>query len=211
MLETCQLDLYALGIMFFDNLFQIVFSSWDDDDLVHAIWNVLFDFNQDIYAEDEFNSSGIRVYHPPPFNDVWLDESKKGPTSAASPMEGITEEWERSKWLRVPDPISHPSTTDDNNAQVSPLIIVPDSDDDDSNDEHASVLSHQDGEIHAKDGDLFSDETHPTNRVLGNEDQNNVEYVSPRLPWILITDAIMFLYVARAMKCLWSLEVCSCF
>jgi hypothetical protein len=61
----------------FDDLFQTVFNSGDDDALVNTICNDLFEYNPDIYAEDEF-ASGNLVYRPPPLDEVWLDESEKG-------------------------------------------------------------------------------------------------------------------------------------
>jgi hypothetical protein len=61
----------------FDDLFQTVFSSGDNDALVDTICNNLFDYNRDVYAEDEFDSSGNLVYHPPPLDEVWLDESER--------------------------------------------------------------------------------------------------------------------------------------
>ena len=60
----------------FDDLFQTVFSSGDNDVLVDRICNELFEYNRDIYAEDEFDSVGNLVYCPPPLDEVWLDESE---------------------------------------------------------------------------------------------------------------------------------------
>ena len=61
----------------FDDLFQTVFSSGCNDALVDTICNNLFDCNHDVYAKDEFDSSGNIVYHPPPLDEVWLDESEQ--------------------------------------------------------------------------------------------------------------------------------------
>ena len=40
----------------FDKLFQIVFSSSEDDMMVKVIHNVLFESIWDLYAEDDFNA-----------------------------------------------------------------------------------------------------------------------------------------------------------
>eukprot|EP00804_Cyclotella_cryptica_P001119 CCRYP_008393-RA/>CCRYP_008393-RA protein AED:0.39 eAED:0.39 QI:0/0/0/1/0/0/2/0/218 len=61
----------------FDNLFQTVFSSGSDDVLVDRICDELFEYNRDVYAEDEFDSVGNLVYRPPPLDEVWLDESER--------------------------------------------------------------------------------------------------------------------------------------
>jgi hypothetical protein len=60
----------------FDDLFQTVFSSGGNDALVDTICKNLFDFNRDVYAEAEFDSSCKIVYWPPPLDEVWLDESE---------------------------------------------------------------------------------------------------------------------------------------
>eukprot|EP00804_Cyclotella_cryptica_P022545 CCRYP_009449-RA/>CCRYP_009449-RA protein AED:0.37 eAED:-0.02 QI:0/0/0/1/0/0/2/0/345 len=60
----------------FDDLFQTVFSSRNDDVLVDRICNELFEYNRDVYAEDEFDSVSNLVYRPPPLDEVWLDESE---------------------------------------------------------------------------------------------------------------------------------------
>ncbi len=50
----------------FDDLFQTVFSPGNDGVLVDRICNELFEYNRDVYAEDEFDSVGNPVYRPPP-------------------------------------------------------------------------------------------------------------------------------------------------
>ena len=39
----------------FDDLFQTVFSSGENDMIIDAIWNRFFENNCGLYAEDEFN------------------------------------------------------------------------------------------------------------------------------------------------------------
>ena len=58
----------------FDDVFQTVFSSGKDDGVLDAICKTLFDHNHDIYVDDEFDSEGKVFYHPPPLDEVWLDE-----------------------------------------------------------------------------------------------------------------------------------------
>ena len=60
-----------------DDLFQTVFSSGYDDALMDTICNTLLDSSRDIYVEDEFDSTGNIVYHLPPLDEVWLDESER--------------------------------------------------------------------------------------------------------------------------------------
>ena len=45
--------------------------------VVDEICNNLFEFNRNVYAEDEFDVNGNIVYHHPPLNEVWLDETER--------------------------------------------------------------------------------------------------------------------------------------
>ncbi len=84
--------------MVFDDLFQTVFSSGYDDALVDTICNNLFECNRDVYAEEDFDSSGKLIYHPPPLDEVWLDESeRRDRCERLCRKRDITEERERSK------------------------------------------------------------------------------------------------------------------
>ena len=58
----------------FDDLFETVIGTADDDIVFDAICNDLFELNRDWYAEDEFDENKKLIYHPPPLEDVWLDE-----------------------------------------------------------------------------------------------------------------------------------------
>ena len=118
-----------------------------------AIINDLFDYNRGIYTEDEFYSSGQLVHHPLALDDAWLDESeRRDQQDRICHQREITEEKERSKRLRVPDPISYPMTTDDNDAQVPPLMTMFDSNDHNSDDDDSIAMSDQKGEILATYG-----------------------------------------------------------
>ena len=58
----------------FNELFHTVFSLDDNDIVVDAFCNQLFENNQDIYAEDELNVDRELIYSPPPLDEVWLSE-----------------------------------------------------------------------------------------------------------------------------------------
>lgn len=87
-----------------------------------------------MYAADEFDSSGNIVYHSPPLDEVWLDESEQRdrPVQLHRQKE-ITEEREQSTRLRIPAPTSPPEPVhEDDDQHIQPLSVVSDSDDDDS-------------------------------------------------------------------------------
>ena len=58
----------------FDDLFQTVHSADDEDNIVDAITDSLWDNARELYALDEFDKDGMLVYEPPPLDEVWLDE-----------------------------------------------------------------------------------------------------------------------------------------
>ena len=58
----------------FDDLFQTVHSADDNDNIVDAIADSLWDNTREVYALDEFDKDGMLVYEPPPLDEVWLDE-----------------------------------------------------------------------------------------------------------------------------------------
>ena len=61
----------------FDDQFETVYSSGEDDGVVDAICDRLFESNKDIYVEPEFNFDGELVYSPSPLDDVWLTEPER--------------------------------------------------------------------------------------------------------------------------------------
>ena len=61
----------------FDDLFRTVFSSGDNDEVIDAICNNLFETNREVYAEDEFDADRNLIYHPLPLDEVWLFESER--------------------------------------------------------------------------------------------------------------------------------------
>ncbi len=59
----------------FDDLFETVVHNGDNDAVINSICDGLFERNQELYVEDEFNADGMLVYKPPPLHEVWLDEA----------------------------------------------------------------------------------------------------------------------------------------
>ncbi len=59
----------------FDELFETVICNGDNDAVINSICDGLFERNQELYVEDEFNADGMLVYKPPPLHKVWLDEA----------------------------------------------------------------------------------------------------------------------------------------
>ncbi len=66
------------------------------------IYNNLFEFKRDVYAEDEFDVNGNLVYCPLPLDEVWLDESeRRDQRDCICHQKEITEERERSNRLCI--------------------------------------------------------------------------------------------------------------
>ena len=61
----------------FDDKFETVFSTGENDQVVAAICDMLWDHNRELYALDEFDDDGILIYQPPPLHDVWLTEEER--------------------------------------------------------------------------------------------------------------------------------------
>ena len=59
----------------FDDLFETVIRSGDNDAVIDSICDGLFNRNRELYVEDEFDADGLLVYKPPPLHEVWLDEA----------------------------------------------------------------------------------------------------------------------------------------
>ncbi len=58
----------------FDDLFESVFSSGPDDQVITAICEDLYNTSREVYATDEYDAHDNLVYKPPPLDEVWLDE-----------------------------------------------------------------------------------------------------------------------------------------
>ena len=58
----------------FDDLFETVICTKDDESVLNAICNDLFELNKDWYYEDEHDDNGKFIYQPPPLEDNWIDE-----------------------------------------------------------------------------------------------------------------------------------------
>jgi len=57
----------------FDDLFESVFSSGPDDDIINAICEDLYHTSREVFATDEYDAHDNLVYKPPPLDDIWLD------------------------------------------------------------------------------------------------------------------------------------------
>ncbi len=58
----------------FDDHFHTVYGDGEGKLITDAICNLLWENNQELYAEDEYGPDGSLIYTPPPLNKVWLDE-----------------------------------------------------------------------------------------------------------------------------------------
>ena len=58
----------------FDNKFEPVFSSSQNDKEIDAICAKLFESSSDIYVEPEHDFDNNLVYLPPPLDEIWLTE-----------------------------------------------------------------------------------------------------------------------------------------
>ena len=61
----------------FDDQFETVYSSGEDDAVVDAIYDRLFESNSDIYVEPEYDFDDELVYSPPPLDEIWLTEPER--------------------------------------------------------------------------------------------------------------------------------------
>ena len=60
----------------FDDLFETVFCTGENDSIVNSIRNELFDHNRDWCAMEEYED-GKLIYQPPPLHEVWLTEPER--------------------------------------------------------------------------------------------------------------------------------------
>jgi hypothetical protein len=58
----------------FDDLFETVICNGDNDAVVNSICNCLFNWNFELFVEDEFDADDVLIYKPSPLHKVWLDE-----------------------------------------------------------------------------------------------------------------------------------------
>ncbi len=54
----------------FDDLFKIVIQDRDNDPIVNSICDGLFERNQELYLEEEFDTDDNLIYKPPPLQEV---------------------------------------------------------------------------------------------------------------------------------------------
>ena len=58
----------------FDDLFQTVFSTGENDVVTDAICDQLWSQERECYVDEEVDENGNLIYRPPPLDEVWLDE-----------------------------------------------------------------------------------------------------------------------------------------
>jgi hypothetical protein len=59
----------------FDDLIEAVICNGDNDAVVNSICDGLFNWNHELYVEDEFDADDVLIYNPPLLHEVWLDET----------------------------------------------------------------------------------------------------------------------------------------
>ena len=64
----------TLFYLVFDDLFEMVISTKDADNVLNEIFNDLIELNSDQYSEYEHDDNGKLIYRPPPLEDICLDE-----------------------------------------------------------------------------------------------------------------------------------------
>ena len=116
----------------FDDLFETVFSSGADNDLVDSICENLYGTSCEIYATDEYDADDNLVYKPPPLDEVWLDAKGREQSKVDLRMQHKqNEELMRNREVATKDMVSTPITQEGH----VPDIPLPDgaliSDDDD--------------------------------------------------------------------------------
>ena len=63
--------------MVFDDLFDTVIRTKDNENVFNKIYYDLFDFNRDWYSEYEHEGNSKLIYRPPSLEDVCLDEQDR--------------------------------------------------------------------------------------------------------------------------------------
>ncbi len=58
----------------FGDLFETVICNGDNDAVVNSICDGSFNWNHELYVEDEFDADDVLI-HKPPWLEVWLNET----------------------------------------------------------------------------------------------------------------------------------------
>jgi hypothetical protein len=59
----------------FDDLFETVIRNGDNDVVVNSMRDCLFNWNCNLYVEDEFDANDMLICKPPTLHEVWLNET----------------------------------------------------------------------------------------------------------------------------------------
>eukprot|EP01082_Thalassiosira_pseudonana_P009463 g8665.t1 g8665 contig3:647373-650417(+) len=114
----------------FDDLFQTVHSTGENDVIVDFICQRLFEEERDCYVEEETDRDGNVIYSPPPLHDVWLSEpERRDRKEKLIQQRHRQEECDRIRWIELPP------DTSDNNDPAPPLV----SDDESSSSDRSSI------------------------------------------------------------------------
>jgi len=136
----------------FDDLFSTVFSLGENDAIIDAVCNELFDHNRDWYATEEYED-GKLVYRPPPLHEVWLTEpERRNRRDELSKQRERNEQSMRERNQQLPDqqlPDIIPLTNDDALPPSGPVV----SDDEDS----LPGAQESEGEVFGPADDHFDD------------------------------------------------------
>ena len=117
----------------FDDLYESVFSSGVDDELVNAICENLYGTSCEIYATDEYDADDNLVYKPPPLDEVWLDaEGREQSKVELRQQRKRNEELMRNREVAMKDLVQTPNTKGGHVPNIPVLDGALISDDDDS-------------------------------------------------------------------------------
>ena len=158
----------------FDDLFQTVFSDGDNQPVVDAICNNLWDNNREQYAEEEYDADGMLVYQPPPLDEVWLSEPDR-----RERKDRLRKQQQRRRRIEqdlidaLPSQLTPPSS-----APALPTNSRPPDDHDSAPDMVSDSESDSDdstalGAAHESEGDMWSDHPSVIIQPEGAAEQNS--------------------------------------
>ncbi len=116
-------------LVVFNDLFKTVIRIGVDETVIESIFQDLFQFNEELYAEEVLNKAGNIIYQPPPLHEVWLDETgqQQGNEDCIRQHrrnDDLMRDPNRAVQQAVPTPVTTVNNADDD------LDMLPISDDD---------------------------------------------------------------------------------
>ena len=167
----------------FDELFQTVFSSGENDAVVDAISNLLWDNNRELYVEQEFDENGNLIYQPPPLDEVWLSEPERRERKDRLRQQRVRRS-EREKRIvdAIPKDIeTRPREGRRQSRDSSPPGLASSSADDDSVTDSSTL-----GVVQESEGEMWDD--HPS--VITKRAEPEPEPVAPPIPSVVEEDPV---------------------